>query len=85
MRWVGRVARVEEMIIAYRLMTGRPKANTLLGISRRKWEDTVKMDVKEMRWDTVHWIRLAKDRAKWRAFLNTRWWNFVFCKMRAIC
>ena len=64
---------------------GETQGNTLLGISRRKWEDTVKMDVKEMRWDTVHWIRLAKDRAKWRAFLNTRWWKFVFRKMRAIC
>jgi hypothetical protein len=28
------------------------------------------MDLGEIGWDGVHWIDLAQDRDKWRAFVN---------------
>jgi hypothetical protein len=41
--------------------TGRP---------RRRWEDKIKMDLREMGIDGANWIRLAQDRIQWRACVN---------------
>jgi hypothetical protein len=30
----------------------------------------MKMDLGEIRWDSVDWIGLAKDRVQWRALVN---------------
>jgi hypothetical protein len=37
----------------------------------RRWEDNIKMDLTDMRWESVDWIYLAHDREKWRPVLNT--------------
>jgi hypothetical protein len=42
-----------------------------LGIPRHKWEDNIKMDLRETGFDGANWIRLAQDRVRWRAFVNT--------------
>jgi hypothetical protein len=42
-----------------------------LGRSRRRWEDTIRMDLREIRWEGVNWIHLAQDRDQWRAVVNT--------------
>jgi hypothetical protein len=54
-----------EKRIAYRLLMG------LLGRPRRKWVDNIKMDLGEVEWGDVDWIGLAKDRNRWRAFVNS--------------
>jgi len=38
---------------------------------RRKWEDNIKMDLRETVWEDVDWIHLTQDRDQWRAVLNT--------------
>jgi hypothetical protein len=38
---------------------------------RLRWEDNIKLDLREMRIDGVNWIRLAQDRVQWWAFVNT--------------
>jgi hypothetical protein len=38
---------------------------------RRRWEDNVKIDRKEVRSDDVNGIRLAEDRVQWHAFVDT--------------
>jgi len=38
---------------------------------RRRWEDNIKMDLREIGIDGANWIRLAQDRVQWRAFVNT--------------
>jgi hypothetical protein len=38
---------------------------------RRRWEDNIKMDLGEIGIDGANWIRLAQDRARWWAFVNT--------------
>jgi hypothetical protein len=38
---------------------------------RRKWDDNIKMDLKEMAYYIVDWLHLDQDRDQWRAFVNT--------------
>jgi hypothetical protein len=42
-----------------------------LGSPRGKWEDNIKMDLREIGWDGVDFIRLAQYGDQWRAILNT--------------
>jgi hypothetical protein len=35
------------------------------------WVDNIKMGLRELGWDSVHWIDMAQDRDKWKAVLNT--------------
>jgi hypothetical protein len=37
---------------------------------RRRWEDGIKMDLREIGWGVVEWIELAQDRDRWRAVVN---------------
>jgi hypothetical protein len=41
------------------------------GRPRHKWEDNIKMDLREIGIDVANWIRLVQDRVQWRAFVNT--------------
>jgi hypothetical protein len=38
---------------------------------KRRWEDNIKMDLREIGIDGANRIRLAQDRVQWRAFVNT--------------
>jgi hypothetical protein len=42
-----------------------------LGRPRCRWEDNIKMDLREIEINGANQIRLAQDRAKWWAFVNT--------------
>jgi hypothetical protein len=55
----------------YRVLVGRPEGKRPLGRPRRRWEDNIKMDLRERGIDGTNWIRLAQDRVQWRAFVNT--------------
>jgi hypothetical protein len=48
-----------------------PEGRRPLGRPRRRWEDNIKMDLREMGIDRTNWIRLAQDRVGWRAFVST--------------
>jgi hypothetical protein len=42
----------------------------LLGRPRRRWEDYIKMDLREVGWGgDINWIELAQNRDTWRALL----------------
>jgi hypothetical protein len=56
---------------AYMTLVGKPEGKRRLGRPRRRWMDTIKMDLREMGWDGVDWINLAQDMDQWRAFVNT--------------
>jgi hypothetical protein len=36
-----------------------------------RWEDNIKMDLREIGWGGMGWIDLAQDRHQWRALVNT--------------
>jgi hypothetical protein len=38
---------------------------------RRRWEDNIKMGLREIWFDGANWMRLAQDRVRWRAFVYT--------------
>jgi hypothetical protein len=71
MRGAGHVARMGEEKGVYRVVVGRPEGKRPLGRPRRRWEDNIKMDLREIGMDGANWIQLAQDRVQWRAFLNT--------------
>jgi hypothetical protein len=41
---------------------GRPEGNIKVRIFGSRWEDNIKMDVREMGWGGMDWIGLALDR-----------------------
>jgi hypothetical protein len=71
MRWLGHVARVGEGRGVYRVLVGRSEGKRPLGKPRRRWEDNIKLDLREIRIDGANWIQLAQDRDDWRGFVNT--------------
>jgi hypothetical protein len=70
LRWAGHVARMGEGSGVYRVLVGRPEGKSPLK-PRLRWEDNIKIDLKEIGMDGANWIRLAQDRVQWRAFVNT--------------
>jgi hypothetical protein len=56
---------------AYRLLVGKPEGRRLLGRPRRRLLDDIRMDLVEVGWGDVDWIRLAQDRDRWRALVNS--------------
>jgi hypothetical protein len=71
MRWVGHVARMGEKRNAYRILVGKPEGKRPLGRPRRRWEDNIRMDLREIGWGGMDWINLTQDRNQWRALVNT--------------
>jgi hypothetical protein len=54
-----------------RILVGKPEGKRPLGRPRRRWVDSIEMDLKEIGWDGVDWIDMAQDRDQWRALVNT--------------
>jgi hypothetical protein len=71
MRWAGHVARMGEGRGVYRILVGRPKGKRPLRRLRRRLEDNIKMDFREIGIDGSNWFQLARDRVQWRAFVKT--------------
>jgi hypothetical protein len=55
----------------YRVLVGKPEGKRPLGRPRRRWEDDIKMELKEIGIDGAKWIQLVQDRIQWRACVNT--------------
>ena len=70
MRWAGHVARMEQSRNAYRVLVGKPKGKRPLGRQRHRWEDNIKMDLREVGCDPGEWIDLAEDRDQWRVYVG---------------
>jgi hypothetical protein len=56
---------------AYRALVGKPEGRRPLGRPRSRWEDNIKMDLREAVWRGVDWTDLTQDRARWRAVVYT--------------
>jgi hypothetical protein len=52
-------------------LVGRPEDKRPLGRPRYRWEDNIKLDLREIGIDEANWIQLAQDRVQWRAFVNS--------------
>jgi hypothetical protein len=56
MWWVGHVGRMEERRSVYRVLVGRPEGKRPVARSMRRWEDNIKMDLREMGMGGVNWF-----------------------------
>jgi hypothetical protein len=52
-------------------MVKKHEANRPLGRSRRRWEDNIKIYLKEIGDKGVDWIHVAQNRGQWRGLVNT--------------
>jgi hypothetical protein len=64
MRWTGHVARMGEGRGVYGVSVERLECKRPLRKSRRRWEDNIKMGLREIGIDGLNWIRLAQDRVR---------------------
>jgi hypothetical protein len=55
----------------YMILVRKPEGKRQLGRPKRKWEDNIKMDLREVGWNGMNWIDLAQDKDQWRALVNT--------------
>ena len=55
---------------AFKSLSGKPTGKRQLGRPRRRWEDNIKMDLKEISINTRYWVDSAQDRGYWRALVN---------------
>jgi hypothetical protein len=49
---------------------GKSEGKREVGRSKHRWEDKIKVDIREIGWDGMDWIDLAQDRDQWRALAN---------------
>jgi hypothetical protein len=54
LRWVGPVARLVKGGGIYRVLLGKPEGKRPLGRPRRRWEDNIKMDLREIGIDVAN-------------------------------
>jgi len=70
MRWAVHVALMREGRGVHRVLVGKPEGKSTLGRPRHTWEDNIKMDLREVG-RGGDWMKLAQDRDRWRALVNT--------------
>jgi hypothetical protein len=54
----------------YKVLVVKPEGKRPLGRPRRRWEDGIRMDLSEIGFRGVDWIRLSQDRDRWRAVVS---------------
>ena len=54
----------------FKILTGTPTGKRPLGRARRRWEDNIRMDFKEICTNTRNWVDSAQDRDYWISFVN---------------
>jgi hypothetical protein len=63
-RWAGHVARMGEGRSVYRVLVVRSEGKKPLGRPRRRWEDNIKMDLRNTGIDGANWIQPAQNRVQ---------------------
>jgi hypothetical protein len=68
MRWAGHVARMGEGRNVYRVLVGKPEGKRPLGRPKSRWEDGIRMDLREIGWGVCSgfvWLRIGTGGAGW--------------------
>ena len=59
LRWAGHVARMEGGRSAFRILTGKPTEKRTLGRPRRRWENYIRIDLKQIGVSSMNWVGSA--------------------------
>ena len=68
--WAAHVARMEQSRKAYTVLVEKLEGKRPFGRPRRRTEDNIKMDLREVGSDPGDWIALGEDRDQWRAYVR---------------
>ena len=63
-------SQMEEGMSAFKILTGKPTGKIPLGRTRHRWENTIRMDLKEIGINTRNWVISSRDKDYWRALAN---------------
>ena len=66
LRWAGHVARMAEDRSAFKFLTDSPIEKVPLRRPRLRWEDKIRMELKEIGINTKNWVDSAQDRDYWK-------------------
>ena len=70
LRWAGHVVRMEEGRSAFKIVTCKPSGKRPSWRPRRRWEDNIRMGLKEIGINVGNWIDSAQDKYYWKALVN---------------
>jgi hypothetical protein len=51
-------------------LSRKPEGKRPLWRPRHRWENNIRMDVREIGWEAVGWMHLAQDRDQWQTLVN---------------
>ena len=55
---------------ALKILTGTPTGKKPLGRTRRRWEENIRMNLREIGIITKNWVDSSQDRDYWKALVN---------------
>lgn len=68
----------------HRFLVGKPERNRPFGRPKGRWEDTIKVNLKEVEWESMDLIDMSQYRDKWWALVNKEI-NLRLHNMQGIC
>jgi len=68
---MGGTCSMHEIRNLYKILLGKPEGKRPLRRHMSRWEDNIRMDLKEACLECVNWMHLAQDREQWQALVNT--------------
>jgi len=70
MRWVAHIACMGVVRIVYATLIGNAEMTITLGRPRHRWEDNIRLDLRETGWEGMDWIHLAQNRNQQQTLMN---------------
>jgi hypothetical protein len=71
LRRAGHVAQMGQKRNACKILAGTPERKRPLGRPSRRWEDNIKIDLRDIGWGGMDWIDLTQYRYQWRVLVST--------------
>jgi hypothetical protein len=71
MRLAGHVECNRQMRNGYKILVRKPEKKRPFRRPRHKWEDNIRMDLRDIRWEGVDWIHMVLDKDQCQAVVNT--------------
>jgi hypothetical protein len=56
--------------LIFMILGGKPEGTRPLGRPRHRWEDNIRLYLREIWWEIVDWMHVAQDRDQWQALVN---------------